>query len=343
MNKKIGCLFLALSVSVSSTFLAYAEDVNKTQLTGVDAKYYTAVEQLSANGCTKRSSTCLIESNGNKLAIDLGMLDKDSDLSLSQLSAKALILDQKNADRAVKAQEKQAKKQAKAASDKALLKKYDGVKVTCDDWLNIRSKPSTDSKIKATMDAGKVARLKGISGDWYKIDFCGHKGYVSADYCKLVHYKNYKDTDAVLEYVPVAAPAGDDYSYSSGPVAPFSGGNAVVNYGYSYLGTPYVYGGASRSGTDCSGFTMQVFGHYGISLPHSVSGQFARGTHVSRSQLQPGDLVVFATCGNTYGHVGIYAGGGQFIHAGSSTGVTVSSLSESYWAARYVGGTRVSG
>ena len=105
----------------------------------------------------------------------------------------------------------------------------------------------------------------------------------------------------------------------------------------SFLGTPYVYGGASRSGTDCSGLTMQLFGYYGISLGHGCVSQYYASQPISRSELQPGDLVFFY---EGIGHVGIYIGGGQFIHA-SDYGVVVASLYTSYWSACYYGAGRI--
>ena len=113
--------------------------------------------------------------------------------------------------------------------------------------------------------------------------------------------------------------------------------NAVVDYAYSFLGVPYVYGGASRSGTDCSGLTMQVYGYYGISLSHGSNPQYYQCEPVSRSALQPGDMVFFYS---DIGHVGVYVGGGQFIHA-SDYGVCVASLYSSYWISCYYGAGRI--
>ena len=104
-----------------------------------------------------------------------------------------------------------------------------------------------------------------------------------------------------------------------------------------YLGTPYVWGGASPSGFDCSGFVMYVYAQMGVSLPHSSYAQYGAGVGVSQDQLEPGDLVFF----DGLGHVGIYIGGGQFIHS-PHTGdvVKVSSLS-GWYAATYVGARRI--
>jgi cell wall-associated NlpC family hydrolase len=126
------------------------------------------------------------------------------------------------------------------------------------------------------------------------------------------------------------------------PSPPPSSGGAghpeVVPVALRYLGVPYRWGGASPSGFDCSGFTMYVYGRIGISLPHSVSMQYGYGRSVARSQLQAGDLVFF----NGLGHVGISLGGDRFVHA-PHTGdvVKISSISEPWYAARWVGARRL--
>lgn len=126
-----------------------------------------------------------------------------------------------------------------------------------------------------------------------------------------------------------------------------SGGgcSSAVEYARRALGVPYVSGGCSFSGFDCSGLTKYVYAKLGIYLPHSAAAQSAYGTYVSRSNLRPGDLVFFDTNGghNNITHVGIYIGGGKFIDASSSRphSVTIDSLNSSYYSKRYMTARRI--
>ncbi len=106
-----------------------------------------------------------------------------------------------------------------------------------------------------------------------------------------------------------------------------------------FLGVPYAFGGTSSAGFDCSGFVQHVFALLGVSLPRTADAQYDVGRPAVGGP-RPGDLVFFDTYGGV-SHVGIYLGHGTFVHASSSHGVTVSHLSESYWAARYVGAKRL--
>ena len=132
--------------------------------------------------------------------------------------------------------------------------------------------------------------------------------------------------------------------FGSGPTSTAVPGvrySSVVGIAMRYLGTPYVYGGASPSGFDCSGLVMYAYAQVGVSLPHNTVAQWGYGdaVSVSRSQLQPGDLVFFYGLG----HVGIYVGGGNFIHAPHTGSVVkIDSLSGTY-ASEYVGAKRILG
>ena len=126
--------------------------------------------------------------------------------------------------------------------------------------------------------------------------------------------------------------------------APTTAGDQVAELAKQYAGSPYVWGGASPAGFDCTGFVMFIYGQFGIQLPHNEAGQLASGPAVGADDLQPGDVLVFA---NTYrrglSHVGIYLGGGRFVHAvDERVGVPVSDLWDGYWSPRFVGASRAS-
>jgi len=118
-----------------------------------------------------------------------------------------------------------------------------------------------------------------------------------------------------------------------------SDGSALVNNALSLVGAPYVFGGTSRSGFDCSGYTQYVFKGSGISLPRTAAEQFSVGSSVNRAQLQSGDLVFFSTYASGATHVGIYIGGGSFVDA-SNSGVGISNLNSGYYASHYIGARR---
>lgn len=115
----------------------------------------------------------------------------------------------------------------------------------------------------------------------------------------------------------------------------------VMRAAYSVIGTPYVFGGTSPYGFDCSGFTQYAFARAGVYLPRMADSQFYYGRRISMEQIRPGDLIFYTTYEPGASHVGIYVGNGNFIHAGSSTGVTVAAAFTGYWGARYYGACRV--
>ncbi len=117
---------------------------------------------------------------------------------------------------------------------------------------------------------------------------------------------------------------------------------SILNTALSYKGVKYRFGGATPAGFDCSGFVMYVFNKHGIKLPRTADIQFTVGKPVkAKKELKPGDLVFFETYEKGASHVGIYHGNDKFVHASSSRGVTLSGLSEEYYAKRYLGARRV--
>ena len=194
-----------------------------------------------------------------------------------------------------------------------------GAKVTAS-ALNVRSYPSTDSAVLTTLPQGTVATITGINKGWFQVTYNGVQGYVSPDY---------------IEIVPLQQQAASEPGASSVT-------SDVISYAKQFIGTPYVYGGSTPSGFDCSGFTSYVYKHFGISLPHSSSAQYSSLAKVSRDQLKAGDLVFFTNGGSGIGHVGIYVGNNQFIHSPSSgRTVCIDTMSSGYYASHYVGAGRV--
>lgn len=134
-----------------------------------------------------------------------------------------------------------------------------------------------------------------------------------------------------LQYAPAAASRGASGDRKS---------QMIASYAEQFLGTPYVYGGRSPEGFDCSGFASYVYSHFGIEIPRAADEQYYYGASVT--QLIPGDLVFFTTYMEGPSHTGIYIGDNCFIHSSSSGGqVIITSLSENYYSERYLGARRV--
>ena len=180
--------------------------------------------------------------------------------------------------------------------------------------LNVRSGAGTGYDKVGSLRCGAVVEILGQADGWYQIE----SGYISAEY---------------------TVPASADEAASS------SLGQQIADYALQFVGYPYVYGGSSPSGFDCSGFTSYVYRQFGYSLNRSAANQLDNGTPVSMSELQPGDLVLFKKAGTgskRASHVGLYIGGGQFVHASTSTvGVIISNMTDAYYTTGFVGGRRI--
>lgn len=248
------------------------------------------------------------------------------------------------------------------------------------DDLRIRDGASLDADIIGHAPAGAVLLVDhgpqtDVAGNsWYGVEYDGLYGFVSANFLTwtdaaltsrdLVASTSPPAAPAVApQAAPAAAPAPPvaepatkrvanpappdppKKSTASATQAPANrGGAAIAAFAMKFVGYPYVWGGTSPSGFDCSGFTSYVVRNaIGESIGRDVAAQIGAGTPVSAKNLEPGDLVFFV---NTYqpglSHVGIYIGGGQMVQAGSEqTGVTISNIWDSYWGSRYYGARRI--
>ena len=190
--------------------------------------------------------------------------------------------------------------------------------------VNLRERPDVNSSLMATLGAGETAYIIGLNCGWYKVQYEGMTGYIRSDLLALTEAPKY-NSQASVGSAPVVNTVGQQ----------------LVAYAQNFIGVPYVWGGTTTKGFDCSGFTQYVFKQMGYSLNRTAAQQLKNGTSVTN--LQPGDLVFFT---NTYStsaaasHVGIYMGDNLFIHAANG-GVKITSMDHEYYAPRYIGARRI--
>jgi len=164
--------------------------------------------------------------------------------------------------------------------------------------LNLRSAPNTGAGVLKVIPKGtKIFVNADVGYGWSIVTYNGVIGYSSSQYITFDLAKAY-----------------------TAPVANVSAGQQVVDYAKRFLGVPYVYGGNGPSSFDCSGFTKYVYAHFGYTLNRIAADQVKNGVYVDKSNLAPGDLILFANTSSGYiGHVGIYIGNDQFIHASTNS------------------------
>ena len=213
--------------------------------------------------------------------------------------------------------------------------------------VNMRKGPGTSYGTVAQANKGDKAYIIGINTGWYKVIYGENVCYIRSDYLDLTEtpYENNDSAKSPLFFrggkstgVPVSASALK--AAQSAGTSSNSLGNKIVDAAKQCLGVPYVWGGASMRGFDCSGLVYYVLGY---SPNRTATTQYNMGTYVAKSDLKPGDLVFFeGTYAAGISHVGIYVGEGKFIHA-PSTGdvVKYSDLSSGYYANHYYGARRI--
>lgn len=195
--------------------------------------------------------------------------------------------------------------------------------------LNVRSGPGTSYDKVATLSDNAVVTIVGIDNGWYKIKTSsGTVGYVSSEY--MVTCKD-------------SAGSRGDGTTAVATTSNSSMGQQVVAYAKQFMGVPYVYGGNGPNSFDCSGFTSYIYRHFGYTLNRTASTQLSNGTAVSKSELQPGDLVFFRyNTSYPASHVGIYIGNGQFIHASTNKyQVQIDQLNTGHYANVYIAARRI--
>lgn len=221
--------------------------------------------------------------------------------------------------------------------------------------VNLRSGPSTSYNAVAKAAKGDKAYILGINEGWYRVIYGEQICYIRSDYMDLteVPYENQDSAKSPLFYrggkstgVTASASAlksAENAEKEEEKEAVVSLGERIVSVAKTCLGVPYVWGGESMSGFDCSGLVYYVLRTLGYSPYRTSSDQYKMGTYVSKSELQPGDIVFFAgTYKSGISHVGIYVGDGKFIHAPNSNSVVrYDTLSSGYYAEHYYGARRM--
>ncbi len=215
------------------------------------------------------------------------------------------------------------------------------------DGVNVRTEPNTDSSIWTQLAMNENYHVSNQQDGWVGIELDDTVAYISSDLVEVKYGLN-----EAVKYTPVVVadstaskgtktskpkttttskPNSSSGKVNDGAAGSNAGGVSsrraeIANYAVQFVGNPYVYGGTSlTNGADCSGFTMSVMAHFGVSLPRDSRSQSGAGRSITSSQMRPGDLVFYAGSGGTINHVALYIGNGQVCHASTAkTGIKIS-------------------
>ena len=198
-----------------------------------------------------------------------------------------------------------------AAKD-AALEEAELMAVVTADALYARAEPNTNSKIFTTISNSEKYPIVSQSDGWIEIELeDNNNAFLSTEFVDVRYALN-----EAIKFTPAEDAAN----------AIMARRNEIVGYAMQFLGNPYVWGGTSlTNGCDCSGFTMQILGKYGVGLPHYSVSQSQMGTKIDSSQMKPGDLIFYSNRSGVINHVSMYIGNGQVIHAASrKSGIKIS-------------------
>ena len=208
--------------------------------------------------------------------------------------------------------------------------------------VNVRKSATTSSEVVDGLVKNNQVTIIGEEDGWYKVRVNGVEGYIAKQYLsdkplEVTNRSSNVDRTSVLDASNEISNTETDAGTSSSKTTD------IVEYAKTFLGSKYVAGGSNpKTGFDCSGFTYYVYKNFGYTLNRSSSAQAKNGIEVDKSDLQLGDLVLFSQGSKKIGHVGIYIGGNNFIHAANATkGVVITSLSNSYYKENYVTARRI--
>ncbi len=210
------------------------------------------------------------------------------------------------------------------------------VSVLCMGWFSIASAAAF-----TVGDQGSdVAEIQGTLADLgYDVVADGDYGPSTVAAIKDFQRSHGMDVDGAVGPETYSVLMGKDMPEVSRGSNYFS--RRIIQTAMDYIGVPYVFGGTSPSGFDCSGYVRYVFANAGIYLPRTADEQYELGVPVPMDSLRAGDLVFFSTYDYGASHVGIYLSDGEFINASSSRGVAIDSLYSEYWGSCYIGARRV--